>query len=200
MLATKYGKPTNLVDVYAFAMVALELVSLKLPFDGLEDIQIALGILRGKRPDIPSDCDPFLKDLMVECWQGEPNKRSQFLQILEKLKSQKGEFMWPVEFPNLLELSKQFPIVGKIPKAAFDIIVDRMNLDDRLNDWQAFVSQLWPKYTTDDIKIKFKDKMQSVLHVLDGEGEKTSKLLDLLEKVKRKDVLLELEEYSRYRF
>ena len=57
MMSEEYGKPTNLVDVYAFAMVALELVSLKLPFDGLEEMQIALGILKGKRPDIPSNCD-----------------------------------------------------------------------------------------------------------------------------------------------
>ena len=39
MMSRKYGKVTHLVDVYSFAMVALELVSLKLPFDDWEEFQ-----------------------------------------------------------------------------------------------------------------------------------------------------------------
>jgi hypothetical protein len=185
------------VDVYAFAMIALELVSLKLPFDDWEDEQIRSGVPNGERPDIP-DCDPFFKELIINCWQGEPTKRPDYLQILKRLKSHKGETMWPIQYPNLQKLSSQFPFVGKMPKPASDIIIDRMNLKDLPNDWKVFVSQIWPTYTIYDMQMKFKEGMKSVLDELATRCEKTAKLLDLLEKVKRNDVLMDLEEYSRY--
>ena len=185
------------MDVYAFAMVVLELVTLKLPFEGRKDFQIFYGVPNGERPEIPSNCDTFLRDLMIECWQGEPSKRPQFLQILERLKYKKGESMWPTQYPNLLKLSNQFPHIGKLPKSSSDIIVERMNLGGRLNDWQTFITLCWPTYSTDAVEIKFKDKMQSVLNQLVSEGESTAKLFDLLEKLKRKDVLDDLEEYCR---
>jgi hypothetical protein len=100
-MSRDFGKPTNLVDVYSFAMIILELVSLKLPFDDWEDAQVITGVPNGERPDIPFDCNIFFKNLMIDCWQSEPNKRPPFLQILERLKLRKGEPMWPIEYPNL---------------------------------------------------------------------------------------------------
>ena len=85
-MSRKYGKVTNLVDVYSFAMIALELVSLKLPFDDWEDPQILSGVPNDERPDIPSDCNPFFKELITQCWQGEPTKRPSFSIILERMK------------------------------------------------------------------------------------------------------------------
>ena len=86
MMSRKYGKVTNLVDVYSFAMTVLELVSLKLPFDDWEDAQILYGIPNGERPDIPSHCNPFFEELITQCWQGEPTKRPSFSIILERMK------------------------------------------------------------------------------------------------------------------
>src|SRR6185437_12608599 len=86
MMSRKYGKPTNLVDVYSFGMITLELVSLKLPFDDWEESQISFGVVNGDRPDIPSDCNPFFKELIIQCWQGEPTKRPSFSIILERMK------------------------------------------------------------------------------------------------------------------
>ena len=91
------------MDVYSFAMIALELVSLKLPFDDWEEYQILNGVPNGERPDIPSDCNPFFKELITQCWQGEPTKRPSFPLILETLKSQKPES----NFPNLQPLSNE---------------------------------------------------------------------------------------------
>ena len=108
--------------------------------------------------------------------------------------------MWSIEFPNLQKLSTQFPYVDKIPKSASDIIVERMNLKSLSNGWQSFVSQRWPTYTSIDMEIKFTNQMESVLFALVSEGEKTTKLLDLLEKIIRKDILVNLEEYCRYLF
>ena len=102
-MSRKHGKVTNLVDVYSFAMIALELISLKLPFDDWEDAQILYGVPDGDRPDIPSDCNPFFKELIIQCWQGESTKRPSFPLILERLKSQKGE----TDFPNLQQFSKE---------------------------------------------------------------------------------------------
>ena len=85
-MSRKYGKPTNLVDVYSFAMIILELVSLKLPFDDWEESQIPFDVANGERPNIPSHCDPFFKELITQCWQGEPTKRPSFSIILERIK------------------------------------------------------------------------------------------------------------------
>ena len=81
----KCGEATNLVDVYSFAMIVLELVSLKLPFDDWEESQILGGVPNGERPDIPSHCNPFFKELITQCW-GEPTKRPSFSVILERMK------------------------------------------------------------------------------------------------------------------
>ena len=86
LISKKLGTVTNLVDVYSFAMIILELVSLKLPFDDWEEFQILYGIPNGERPDIPSHCNPFFKELINQCWQGESTKRPSFSIILERMK------------------------------------------------------------------------------------------------------------------
>ena len=197
MMSRNFGKPTKLVDVYSFAMIIFELVTLQLPFNDWEEPQIAVGVPNGERPDIPPNCDSFIKQLILDCWQGEPTKRPDFRQILERLKSQKEESMWPIEFPHLQKFSTQFPYVGKIPKPAFDIIDNGMNLKEIPGNWEAFVSEIRPTYTAYDLQIQYKKKMKSVLDELSGQGERTTKLLNLLEKVKRRDILINLEEYSR---
>ena len=51
-----------------------------------EESQIPLEVTNGERPDIPSDCNPFFKELIIQCWQGEPTKRPSFSIILERMK------------------------------------------------------------------------------------------------------------------
>ena len=107
------------------------------------------------------------------------------------------QFMWPVRFPDLKKLANRYAYIQNIPKPASDIIVERMNLKNLPNDWKEFVSQIWPARTLVDMQTKFKQKMESVLALLGTKCEETANALNLLEKMERMDVLMELENFSK---
>ena len=72
-------------DVYSYAMVLYELVTLKLPFHDAPTDQMAMvGAVTGKRPSLPesdSECAPFLRRLITTCWDADPKARPSFEEI-----------------------------------------------------------------------------------------------------------------------
>jgi hypothetical protein len=54
------------------------------PYEGLgiKSLRALVNnVIKGLRPAIPADLDPKWKDLIIECWQGDPNGRPDFEQI-----------------------------------------------------------------------------------------------------------------------
>ncbi|DAZ99413.1 TPA: hypothetical protein N0F65_004046 [Lagenidium giganteum] len=85
LAAEKY---TEKADVFSFGVVCWETITRACPYDGLCQIQAALGVLNNNlRPTIPADCPPLLKKLMTLCWVSTPEKRPTFEAILEMLQS-----------------------------------------------------------------------------------------------------------------
>ncbi|ETV99099.1 TKL protein kinase, variant 1 [Aphanomyces invadans] len=85
LAAEKY---TEKADVFSFGVVCWETVTRACPYDGLSQIQAALGVLNHNlRPTIPPTCPPFLKKLMTVCWGPVPEKRPTFAQIIDMLNS-----------------------------------------------------------------------------------------------------------------
>ncbi|KAF0720691.1 Aste57867_116 [Aphanomyces stellatus] len=85
LAADKY---TEKADVFSFGVVCWETVTHACPYDGLSQIQAALGVLNHNlRPTIPTDCPPFLKRLMTLCWGPVPEKRPTFAHIIDMLQS-----------------------------------------------------------------------------------------------------------------
>ncbi|RHY98086.1 hypothetical protein DYB35_000463 [Aphanomyces astaci] len=83
LAAEKY---TEKADVFSFGVVCWETVTRACPYDGLSQIQAALGVLNHHlRPTIPAACPPFLKKLMTVCWGPAPEKRPTFAQIIDML-------------------------------------------------------------------------------------------------------------------
>lgn len=83
------------VDIYAFSMVLVELVTRKAPWAHLEnDAKIMRAVLdREKRPDLPASCDPTLRHLIEQCWQHEPSGRpcaSQVHDALQQILQENG--------------------------------------------------------------------------------------------------------------
>ncbi|KAG9400492.1 hypothetical protein AC1031_010711 [Aphanomyces cochlioides] len=86
LAAEKY---TEKADVFSFGVVCWETVTHACPYDGLSQIQAALGVLNHNlRPTIPPDCPPFLKKLMTVCWGPVPEKRPTFAHIIDMLQQQ----------------------------------------------------------------------------------------------------------------
>jgi serine/threonine protein kinase len=55
-------------DVYSFGIVMWELLTRKVPYASQTFMSVALEVLDGKRPEVPSDCPPDFKELMQRCW------------------------------------------------------------------------------------------------------------------------------------
>jgi serine/threonine protein kinase len=73
-------------DVFSFGILLWELVARKLPYFGMQPMQVGLAVVqRGLRPTIPPTCPAPLAKLMQACWDNSPNKRPSFEQIERSL-------------------------------------------------------------------------------------------------------------------
>ncbi|GJW72027.1 serine/threonine-protein kinase STY46-like protein isoform X1 [Tanacetum coccineum] len=72
-------------DVFSFAIVLWELVTAKIPYDNMTPLQAALGVRQGRRPDLPTNTNPKLLELMQRCWETDPGKRPSFSEIKVEL-------------------------------------------------------------------------------------------------------------------
>jgi len=84
------GRYTEKADVYSYAMVIFEIICREVPFED-ENAKDAMQMhMRGHRPDkeaIPPDVPVALEQLMVRCWDQEPERRPPFTEILKILKA-----------------------------------------------------------------------------------------------------------------
>lgn len=73
----------NKVDVYAYAIVFWELLSGKLPYQGLNPTQvIAQVMVNDMRPTIPANASEEVTELIKSSWSREPQDRPTFTEII----------------------------------------------------------------------------------------------------------------------
>jgi serine/threonine protein kinase len=80
-------------DVYSFAMVLYEIWSRKLPWQGLQPVQVALKVVNERaRPPVPVEMDTEecfgISALMSECWGHDPSRRPSFEDCVLRLEEQ----------------------------------------------------------------------------------------------------------------
>lgn len=77
---------TEKADVYSFGVMLYELAS-RQDFFGDSKFMSALEnrVIEGERPIIPSSTPPEFTKLIQECWDGDPEKRPSFIEIVEHL-------------------------------------------------------------------------------------------------------------------
>ncbi|KAG3018242.1 hypothetical protein JG687_00004856 [Phytophthora cactorum] len=76
-------KYTEKADVFSFGVVVWEIFTGQCPYDGMTQIQVALGVLNHDlRPPIPRSCPRFFARLIRSCWMREPSLRPSFSELV----------------------------------------------------------------------------------------------------------------------
>ncbi|KAI0567154.1 Serine/threonine protein kinase [Gracilaria domingensis] len=75
-------------DVFSFGILLWEIVARKLPYFGMQPMQVGMAVLnQGLRPTIPRECPPSLAKLMRSCWDSDPSRRPSFTQLVSILEA-----------------------------------------------------------------------------------------------------------------
>ncbi|KAK8858250.1 hypothetical protein M9Y10_013351 [Tritrichomonas musculus] len=84
---------TKAMDVYSFAMIVYELITLKKPFEDIHNtniIKILQRVQQGNMPEIDDSVPESFKKLIQQCWAQEPDERPTFNQIVHSLRTDPG--------------------------------------------------------------------------------------------------------------
>ncbi|KAF6142259.1 hypothetical protein GIB67_012108 [Kingdonia uniflora] len=73
-------------DVYSFGVILWELATLKMPWTGMNPMQVVGAVgFQSRRLDIPTEMDPLVARIIRGCWQTDPNLRPSFAQLVATL-------------------------------------------------------------------------------------------------------------------
>ncbi|CAM8923532.1 unnamed protein product [Rhodiola kirilowii] len=82
------NEPSNeKCDVYSFGVILWELATLKLPWSGMNPMQVVGAVgFQHRRLEIPKEVDPLVARIIWECWQQDPSLRPSFAQLTVALR------------------------------------------------------------------------------------------------------------------
>ncbi|VFQ60438.1 unnamed protein product [Cuscuta campestris] len=82
------NEPSNeKCDVYSFGVILWELATMRLPWSGMNPMQVVGAVgFQNRRLEIPKELDPLVARIIWECWQMDPNLRPSFAELTVALR------------------------------------------------------------------------------------------------------------------
>jgi serine/threonine protein kinase len=78
-------------DVFSFGIIMWQVATRKEPYAGRNFMGVSLDVLEGKRPQIPNDCPPEFKKVIMKCWHASADKRPKMEDVVTFLDKQVGD-------------------------------------------------------------------------------------------------------------
>ena len=69
-------------DIYSYAMILLEMMEHKVPYDGANDFKAATLATSGQRPALGDNMPGYIHSLIESCWAHNPTERPPFCDIV----------------------------------------------------------------------------------------------------------------------
>lgn len=86
MLEKQYSTKS---DVFSFGVIVWEIIAQKVPWEGYGEAKMLVAIENGEQLSLPYDISDFMKDLVLNCWEKNPENRWNFGKIVEHLEKNK---------------------------------------------------------------------------------------------------------------
>ncbi|KAH7442418.1 hypothetical protein KP509_03G087700 [Ceratopteris richardii] len=106
------------VDVYSFSIVLWELLTNRMPFEGMSNLQAAYAAaFKGTRPNLSKEVNlpEELIFLLQSCWAEDPNARPNFAQVVCMLNSYLSTLPSPdLSAPEMQIVSRSMPVPREI--------------------------------------------------------------------------------------
>ncbi|OVA11719.1 Protein kinase domain [Macleaya cordata] len=82
------NEPSNeKCDVYSFGVILWELATLRMPWSGMNPMQVVGAVgFQNRRLEIPEEVEPMVASIIRDCWQSDPDLRPSFSQLMSLLK------------------------------------------------------------------------------------------------------------------